>query len=216
MNCKGCRVCPNGVKTLLKVLHTKSYGLFVHSVSTGLIARSIAIGLGLDRDEVRDIFLGGLLHDVGKLYIADSIILKDSGLSDVEFGIIRGHPAQGASMLRELGMNTHVVPLIMHHHELPDGGGYPSGLKSHEIPFQAKVVGVADKFSALTMQRLYRPAFTAMEAVMEIETVIKGFFDGKDASVVNILENSPISGYVREACQAIRDLDSVLAYLKET
>jgi putative nucleotidyltransferase with HDIG domain len=111
---------------------------------------------------------GGLLHDLGKLGVSESVLTKPSALSEVEFAELRQHPAIGADILRRLGFRPRTRALVLQHHEWYDGRGYPHGLAGEEIEFGARLLAVADAFDAMTSDRPYRKARTRDEALEEI------------------------------------------------
>jgi HD-GYP domain-containing protein (c-di-GMP phosphodiesterase class II) len=102
--------------------------------------------------------IAGLLHDVGKIGIADAVLRKPDRLTDAEFAIIKGHPALGASIMGPIRQLKDIIPGMRHHHEALDGTGYPDGLAGGEIPLMARMIAVADTFDAMTSDRLYQKA----------------------------------------------------------
>ncbi len=127
-----------------------------HSDRVAMMGRCLANKLGLSRDECQDIFLCGLLHDIGKIGIPDHILQKPGRLTDEEFAAIKTHPEIGARLLRGLRPLEKLLPGVLHHHESVDGTGYPHGLKGDEIPLMARILAVADAFDAMTSDRPYR------------------------------------------------------------
>ncbi|MDP1562456.1 MAG: HD-GYP domain-containing protein, partial [Pirellulaceae bacterium] len=127
-----------------------------HSDRVAMMGRSLAAKLGLSREECQDIFLCGLLHDIGKIGIPDHILQKPGRLTDEEFAAIKTHPEIGARLLRGLRPLEKLLPGVLHHHESVDGTGYPHGLKGDEIPLMARILAVADAFDAMTSDRPYR------------------------------------------------------------
>ena len=136
-----------------------------------LAITSLALGMSmeLDRTSLVALYRGAFLHDIGKVGIPDSVLLKRGKLSADEWTVMRGHTVSGAeicSHLKSLGL---VVPIIRHHHERWDGTGYPDGLRGELIPLLARVLQIADIFDALTSPRCYKPAYSAKEAIRIIE-----------------------------------------------
>lgn len=119
---------------------------------------SVLIGqkLGLPEDQIKTLRVGGLFHDIGKIGIPDSILLKPSKLSDDEYSQIKNHPAIGAHILGSADIFKDIIPIVKHHHEKYDGTGYPGRLKGEEIPYLARIAAVADTFDAMTSRRSYR------------------------------------------------------------
>lgn len=110
----------------------------------------------LDEDFLQAIERGGFLHDIGKIGIPDNILHKNGSLNDEEKAIIQAHPIQGEEICKPLRTLSSCLPIIRHHHERMDGGGYPDGLYGENIPLEARIVAVADFFDAMTTDRPYR------------------------------------------------------------
>ena len=135
-----------------------------HSSRVTVFAQAMARGLGLDKERMSVLRLGALLHDVGKLAVPSSVLLKRGPLSEEELGQMRRHPAAGARMLRSLGAPATILPLVLHHHERWDGAGYPTGRRGDDIPLEARVLCIVDSFDAMTSTRPYRRARRPDEA----------------------------------------------------
>ncbi|WP_337287019.1 HD domain-containing phosphohydrolase [Candidatus Methylomirabilis sp.] len=120
---------------------------------------SVALGrsLGLSREQLKALHRGGYLHDIGKIAVAESILNKKTGLTDEEWQIIREHPIIGERICKPLKSLKLILPIIRHHHERWDGGGYPDGLKGQEIPLLARMIRVVDIYDALVTARPYKP-----------------------------------------------------------
>lgn len=123
----------------------------------------------LDNSDLEKIRLGGMLHDIGKIGIPESILNKPGRLDDQEFEVIKSHPVLGVSILGSVEFLQNVVPIIKHHHERYDGRGYPDKLNGAEIPYLARIVSIADTYDAMTTNRPYRKALTIEESLREIE-----------------------------------------------
>ena len=127
-----------------------------HSASVSGYAISIARENGCSQEEIAKLDISGNLHDIGKIGIPDSILLKPGKLTDDEYEIIKKHPVIGSNIIGHLGMWTDEQDIIRHHHERFDGKGYPDQLKGEEIPLLARILSVADVYDALTTDRSYR------------------------------------------------------------
>lgn len=139
-----------------------------HSERVAEIAVALFRELGVDETELRELYYGALLHDLGKVAVSGRILAKPGPLSRAEYEVIKRHPSLGAAIAREIGFLANQVPQILFHHERLDGSGYPWGLKGEAIPFEARVLAVADAFDALTWHRPYREALTDVDAMEEI------------------------------------------------
>ena len=129
--------------------------------------RAYALGrrAGLDHAELEALHLGGLIHDIGKIGVPDSILLKPGPLAPSEVEAMRKHCAIGVQIARPLRFARRVIPIIRHHHENFDGSGYPDGLRGEEIPLPARIVAVCDAYDAMISKRAYRRAKTPLEAI---------------------------------------------------
>ena len=154
---------------------------------------SVLIGekLGLSEEQIKILRIGGLFHDIGKIGIPDSILLKTDKLSDDEYSEIKNHPSIGAHILGAASIFKDIIPIVKHHHERFDGRGYPSGLKGDEIPFLARIAAVADTFDAMTSKRSYRNALDLQFVKEEIQRCKGTQFDPQIADVfLDILDNN--------------------------
>ena len=153
---------------------------------------SVLIGekVGLSQEQIKLLRIGGLFHDIGKIGIPDSILLKPDRLTDEEYSEIKNHPAIGAHILGSAEAFKEIVPIVKHHHEKFDGRGYPSGLKGDEIPYLARIAAIADTFDAMTSRRSYRNALDMQIVKDEIKRCSGTQFDPKLAEVfLDILDN---------------------------
>lgn len=154
---------------------------------------SVLIGkkLGLDETSLHTLKIGGLFHDIGKIGIPDSILLKESKLDDEEYSHIKSHPLIGAHILGDAIVFRDIIPIVKHHHERYDGRGYPSQLKGENIPLFARIAAVADTFDAMTSKRTYRNALPLDVVIAEIEKCSGSQFDPSIAKAfLDILNNN--------------------------
>lgn len=159
---------------------------------TGVVLGS---AMGLPAEDLLALRRGGILHDIGKLGIPDSILLKPGKLTDKEWNIMRQHVHIGAQIVGELKSMRLTQPIVLHHHERWDGSGYPYGLRGGEIPLLARVFQVVDIYDALAHPRPYKRAFAKDEviAIMEEETG-KGWRDPEIVAIfLDILRDKPAS-----------------------
>jgi diguanylate cyclase (GGDEF)-like protein len=154
-------------KNLVRFVDAKDRSTGNHSQIVSTLAGLIAVELGLEDGVVEQLRLAGLLHDLGKIGVPDSILKAPRALTDDEFQIIKKHPEIGYSMLKGLDLEP-VNEWVLHHHEHWDGSGYPDGLSGESIPLGARIVLVADAFEAMTADRPYRRASSQDAALEEL------------------------------------------------
>ncbi|PLV55732.1 HD-GYP domain-containing protein [Thermotoga sp. SG1] len=171
-----------GLERLVSIVGKKDHYTAIHSRNVAKIAFLIGKKMGLKRKELKTLEMAGYLHDIGKIAVSEHVLNKSGKLSDEEFEIIKKHPVVGADILKEYSELSHVVPVILYHHERTDGSGYPLGLKNSEIPLLARILAVADVFDALTSDRPYRPAMKPEDALSLIKKM------PLDQKIVKILE----------------------------
>jgi cyclic di-GMP phosphodiesterase len=134
--------------------------------------------LGLFEEQLTALRRGGVVHDIGKIAVPDSILLKPSKLSEEEWKLIREHPLVGERICAPLKSFRSVLPIIRHHHEKFDGSGYPDGLRGQSIPLTARVLQIVDVYDALTTERPYKRAFSSTGALQTMkEEVARGWWD---------------------------------------
>ncbi len=132
---------------------------------TGLAVR-LGSALGLRGEALSDVRSGALLHDIGKLFVSDSILHKDGKLSEADKAVIRTHPKIAYDMLKNLGFPKPALEIPYCHHEKWDGTGYPRGLKGEQIPFSARLFAVVDVYDAMTTNRSYRAAMPREDVIL--------------------------------------------------
>jgi HD-GYP domain-containing protein (c-di-GMP phosphodiesterase class II) len=156
--------------TIALVLGLKDPYTEGHVRRVSAYAGRLATRLGLHPDEVNNIKLGGLLHDVGKIGFTDQIFRHtDAYLSEEMLGEVRRHPAMGKTFLQQFNFAPPILECVLYHHERMDGSGYPCGLKADEIPIGAKIISVADCFDAIVTDRPYQKRKGAFEALATLE-----------------------------------------------
>ncbi|RCK78672.1 MAG: hypothetical protein OZSIB_1199 [Candidatus Ozemobacter sibiricus] len=150
-----------------------------HSRRVTQYSVAVAEELNMDRKELENVRYAGLLHDVGKIGIKDSIIRKPGRLTDEEYAIIKRHPEIGARILRPVDFLADKIPGVLHHHEYYDGRGYPAHLAGEDIPLIGRIICVADAFDAMTTNRPYRKGLSVNVAVGELKKFSGKQFDPK-------------------------------------
>jgi len=148
-----------------------------HSARVTSIAEGLARRLGWRGERLDALRLGGSLHDVGKIAINADVLCKPGPLTDEELAQIRTHPVAGARLIDGVADLRPALPYVLHHHERWDGTGYPHGLAGEEIPVEARLLGVADAFDAMTSERAYRPALSVDQALAELQRCAGSQFD---------------------------------------
>lgn len=171
------------IQTLRYTVEAKDVYTRGHSDRVSEYAVLIGKALNLSEDELKDLKIGGLFHDIGKIGVPDSILLKTDKLTDDEYSEIKNHPTIGAHILSTATIFKDLIPIVKHHHERYDGNGYPSRLKGETIPYLARVTAVADTFDAMTSRRTYRDALALDVVKSEIERCKGTQFDPAIADV---------------------------------
>lgn len=155
-----------------------------HSKRVAEYAKIISKRMGMDEEFLNNIYLSGLLHDVGKIGVSDAIINKDGKLTDEEYEAIKQHPIMGWDILKNVIDEDIILVGAKSHHERYDGKGYPEGLKGEEIPFAARIIGVADAYDTMSSNRSYREALAQSKIRDEI---VKGRGTQFDPVVADIM-----------------------------
>lgn len=146
--------------TLASALEAKDFYTRGHSERVAALAARIGSDMGLPAHGIEAIKKGGLLHDIGKIGVKESILLKPGKLTDEEMSHVKSHPARGYDICQPLKSLEPCLPIIRSHHERFDGEGYPDGLEGEGIPFVARITAVADAYDAMTTDRPYRKGMT--------------------------------------------------------
>ena len=153
---------------------------------------SVLIGkrLGLSEDDIKTLRIGGLFHDIGKIGVPDSILLKDAKLTDDEYSQIKNHPSIGAHILSTATIFSNIIPIVKHHHEKYNGTGYPSKLAGKNIPYHARIAAIADAFDAMTSKRPYRDEIPLEKVKEEFRNLLGIQFDPEIGKVfLDILDH---------------------------
>lgn len=145
------------IQALAAAIDAKDSYTHGHSARVAKYAVAIAKELNLPPEAIDDIEAAAYLHDVGKIGIPENILGKPSGLTNDEFEIIKTHPQISARILAPVQFKSSVIPAVLHHHEHFNGRGYPHHLKGEQIPYEARIMAVADSYDAMTTNRPYRP-----------------------------------------------------------
>ena len=172
----------NLLKSLLimaSVVEAKDAYTGGHLWRVSQFAKLIGDRLGFSKEELFSVSVGGFLHDLGKIGIPDSILGKKGALDDSEFDLVKTHPKIGADLIREHPLSELAQDVILHHHEYFNGNGYPDKLIETETKINARIVGIADAFDAMTSTRPYRAGMPIDKAFSILEKEKNKQFDGK-------------------------------------
>lgn len=175
------------LKALTNSIDAKDQYTRGHSERVAFISRWIGERLAqvvpISDKQLHQIYLAGLLHDIGKIGVSELVLRKRGHLTDEERALIQAHPRIGAAILSEIRQMDEIIPGVLSHHERLDGTGYPQGLSGEQIPLVARIISLADAFDAMTSKRVYRDAMSIRRAMMEIEKGIGTQFDEQTARV---------------------------------
>lgn len=173
---------------LARSVETRDQSLGSHCERLALMSSVMGLLLGLPAEDIGTLNRGGYIHDIGKIALPDSILLKAGPLDDEEWELMKTHPERGEAMCSHVPSLAAVLPIIRHHHELWDGSGYPDGLKGEEIPLLARILQFADLYDALTSERPYKRAYSPEDSleIMREETR-RGW---RDPSLMPIIEKA--------------------------
>lgn len=165
------------VDALLKAIDAKDSYTYNHSKRVASYCRKLALISGLDTDKADKIYLAGMLHDIGKIGMKDSILNKSERLSDMEYIEAKEHVVTGAKIAENMDILKEIVPIILHHHERYDGNGYPEHLKGEDIPVGSRIIAICDSFDAMTSDREYRKGMSAEQAATKLMECIGTQYD---------------------------------------
>ena len=168
---------------LANALEAKDVYTRGHSERVAALARRIALAAGVLPGAAGTIAQAGLLHDLGKIGIPESVLRKPGPLSDAEWAVMRRHPIVGAQIVAPLEFFADGAVIVRHHHERHDGSGYPDGLRGERIPLGARIVAVADVYDALTSDRPYRPRLARTDVVRHLESEAGTTLDARLAAL---------------------------------
>jgi diguanylate cyclase (GGDEF)-like protein/putative nucleotidyltransferase with HDIG domain len=167
------------VTALAFAIDAKDHYTQGHSQAVSQLASQIGQQLGLATEEVEEIRLAGILHDIGKIGVPESVLNKPARLTDEEFEIVKNHAVLGDKILEPLRVKAieRIRRMVRHHHERFDGGGYPDGLSGQNIPLGARILTIADCFDTMVSERSYKKAWTLEEAAQELSRCRGAHFD---------------------------------------
>ncbi|MBE5812924.1 MAG: HD-GYP domain-containing protein [Clostridiales bacterium] len=159
----------NLVSSLVSAIEAKDKYTLGHSERVSQYAVDIATKLNLPQNQINEIKIAGMLHDVGKIGISDEILHKPAKLSKAEFEEMKRHPSIGTWILNTLNLSENTINAINYHHERYDGTGYPLGIPGKDLPIETQIISLSDAYDAMTSERPYRDAMSPEEAIKEIK-----------------------------------------------
>lgn len=186
---------------MLALTMIKSYDeyLFTHSVNVGVLCIALAQSLGMDSETIKELGLGGLLHDIGKVHWPETLYQKPRGLSDEEWALVQRHPLDGAEIVERMGgVSPTAMEVILEHHLRYDRKGYPVVDPEKEPGFFGMIAQIADSYDAMTTARVYQNASEPSNAVARLQSLAGTVFDSKLMEVfVRMVGIYPVGGLVR-------------------
>ncbi len=165
------------LKALVQALETRDFETHGHSERVVTFSLRLGYELGLDKDALRDLELGALLHDIGKIGVPDAVLRKPAKLTEDEWNKMKLHPQHGQKILRNIPFLQGAARIVSQHHEKWDGSGYPFGLRGEDIDIGARIFSVVDAFDAMISDRVYRHGCSYEEAVTELSRCSGTQFD---------------------------------------
>ena len=185
---------------------------YIHCMNVALICSVFSRWLRLGRKETRIAIMSGLLHDVGKTRIPDSIIKKPGKLTTNEYDIIKRHPMEGYQILKNSNLDPAILDAVLMHHERCDGSGYPFGTTQNEISFFAKMVAIADVYDAMTSARIYRGPLCPFKAISLFESEGLNKYDTR--CIMTFLENV-VNTYLLNEVRLTNGLKGTIVYVNK-
>lgn len=173
----------NAVMAIANTIEAKDLYTSGHSNRVAKCSVEIAKRMGMSEDDIKELNFKALLHDIGKIGVPDAILNKPMALADDEFAIIKKHPVIGGDILKNIAIVSNLHYGALYHHERYDGKGYPKGLMGDEIPYEARIIAIADTYDAMTSDRAYRKALPRELVIAELERCKGKQFDPKITDV---------------------------------
>jgi len=191
----------SAVYALVSVVEAKDPYIYGQSRKVNTYAMALAEAIGLSPDQVANVSIAALLHDIGKIGIPDKVLNKKGKLNEEDWRAIKTHPELGATIIRNIPRLVPCVNIVLYHHERWDGSGYPKGLKGEDIPIEARILAIADTFEAMTSTRPYRPALPLEEIIKQLKQGAGLHFDPKLVEVFIGIVEAGLPGKVKTAQQ---------------
>lgn len=167
------------IKTLISVINAKDRYTYGHIERVVFYCKLLSDKLKLSEEEKKSFIYGAYMHDIGKINIAQGVLIKKMPLNNEEWELLQEHPASGVEIIRPVNSLHNIIPMILYHHEKYDGTGYPHKLKGEDIPYYARALTVVDSFDAMTSDRPYNKRKTYLEGIDELRRCSGSHFDPK-------------------------------------
>ena len=197
------------LKALVQALETRDFETHGHSERVVTFSLRLGYELGLDKDALRDLELGALLHDIGKIGVPDAVLRKPARLNEEEWVKMRLHPLHGQQILRNIKFLEGAAKIVSQHHEQWDGSGYPYNLRGEDIDIGARIFAVVDAFDAMISDRVYRKGRPYREALVELERCAGTQFD---PLIVEAFKNIPKEDWEILRERSIKDKQEVYSF----
>ena len=165
------------MKSLTAAIDAKDRYTMGHSSRVSSYAKWLSIELGYSGESLEYLEYAAILHDIGKIGISERILGKKEKLTSEEIEVIRQHPITSAKIVQSIDLFQKISPVVLHHHEMFNGMGYPSGLKGEQIPLESRIIAIADSLDAMTSDRPYRKSLGFRDSVKEIRKCAGMQFD---------------------------------------
>ena len=189
---KGYEQVTPTIFALMAAVDAKDSFTFEHSENVSGYAMKLAAKMGLPKDDIQTAKVAGLLHDIGKIGIPESILKKKGKLTDEEYDVMKTHVENSIEMIHFLPNMNYVIPAVLSHHERYDGKGYPGGVKGTDIPILGRILAVCDSFDAMVSRRAYKDALSVEYAIGELEKGKGTQFDPDVAEAfIELVEEDP-------------------------
>jgi len=169
----------NAIVALAAALDARDPYTYGHSQKVAKYAVMLGEAIGIEPERLSALKTAALLHDIGKIGVPDSLLLKQQRFNDDERKEIQKHSTIAASIIKNIPSLVNLLPHILHHHERFDGTGYPEGIKGEEIPLESRILAIADSYDAMTSLRPYRPTLKMQDAIAELRQCAGTQFDPK-------------------------------------
>jgi len=179
------------LQALTSAIDAKDSYTHGHSERVALMSRMLAEAAGLDEHTCERVYIAGLVHDVGKIGVPESVLCKPGRLTDEEFELIKMHPEIGGKILQDIPQMQDLIPGVMYHHERWDGRGYPHKLEGESIPLFGRLICLADSFDAMSSNRTYRRSLSHQDVLEEIQRCAGAQFDPELAEVFTQMDFAP-------------------------